>query len=100
MTKARSDLTKAKRPIGEEPTSDIPFVLGLSMLAFGMLALLAVLVLAGDRGLGGVLPLFALPLVLLAGSAVILGCWALAEAQVAAARAAAFRQASRGRRRP
>lgn len=69
-----------------EPTSDSAFLLVISTLGFGMLALLAVLVLAGDWGLVGVLPLFVFPLVLLVGSAGILLHWVLAEAKEAAAR--------------
>ena len=69
-----------------EPTSDRAFLLVISTLGFGMLALLAVLVLAGDWGLVGVLPLFVFPLVLLVGSAGILLRWVLAEAKEAAAR--------------
>jgi hypothetical protein len=82
----RSDNPDARSSIRVEPASDRAFLLVISTLGFGMLALLAVLVLAGDRGLVGVLPLFVLPLVLLVGSAGILLRWVLAEAKQAAAR--------------
>ena len=82
----RSDNPDARSSLGVEPTSDSAFLLVISTLGFGMLALLAVLVLAGDWGFVGVLPLFVLPLVLLVGSAGILLRWVLAEAKQAAAR--------------
>jgi hypothetical protein len=82
----RSDNPDARSSLCVEPTSDRAFLLVISTLGFGMLALLAVLVLAGDWGLVGVLPLFVLPLVLLVGSASILVRWVLAEAKQAAAR--------------
>jgi hypothetical protein len=82
----RSDNRDTRSSLRVEPTSDSAFLLVISTLGFGMLALLAVLVLAGDWGLVGVLPLFVFPLVLLVGSAGILVRWVLAEAKEAAAR--------------
>jgi hypothetical protein len=82
----RSDNRDTRSSLRVEPTSDSAFLLVISTLGFGMLTLLAVLVLAGDWGLVGVLPLFVFPLVLLVGSAGILLRWVLAEAKEAAAR--------------
>ena len=93
--KARSDTQNARHADNEEPTSDTPFLLALSTLAVGMLALLAVLVLAGDRGLGGVLPLLAVPLLLILASGVILWYWGAAEAAAGEARDVAERARTR-----
>lgn len=92
---ARSDTQNARQADNEEPTSDTPFLLALSTLAVGMLALLAVLVLAGDRGLGGVLPLLAVPLLLILASGVILWYWGAAEAAAGEARDVAERAPTR-----
>jgi hypothetical protein len=88
MTKTRSDGPSARRALDEEPTSDTGFLVGISTFGLGMLALLAVLAIAGELGLGGVLPFFVVPLVFLVGSALFLWRWAAAEAQAAALREA------------
>jgi hypothetical protein len=67
----------------------MPFLLGLTTLSVGMLSLLVLLVLAGDRGLGGVLPLLAIPLLLILASGFILWNWGAAEAARGDAREAA-----------
>jgi hypothetical protein len=88
MTKTGSDGPSARRAFDEEPTSDTGFLVGISTFGLGMLALLSVLAIAGELGLGGVLPSFVVPLVLLVGSALVLWRWAAAEAQAAALREA------------
>jgi hypothetical protein len=62
------------------------FLLMLSGLAVGILALFAVLALAGVEKWTHVLPFVALPLALFFASALLLWHWATAEAQAAAAR--------------
>jgi hypothetical protein len=89
MTKTRFDgANLGRHTLDEEPTSDTGFLLGISTFGLGMLALLAVLAVAGELGLGGVLPFFVVPSVLLVGSALVLWRWAAAEAQAAALREA------------
>src|SRR5688572_22898753 len=87
MTKTRSN-PSASRPADKEPTSDNGLLVGFTTFGFGMLALLAVLAIAGELGLGGVLPFFVFPLVLLVGSFLILWRWGTAEAEAAALREA------------
>jgi hypothetical protein len=89
MTKTRfNGANPGRHTLDEEPTSDTGFLLGISTFGLGMLALLAVLAVAGELGLGGVLPFFVVPSVLLVGSALVLWRWAAAEAQAAALREA------------
>jgi uncharacterized membrane protein len=84
MARTRFD----RGPRAEEPTSDGLFLLVFSGLAVGMLALFAVLALAGVEKWTHVLPFVALPLALFFVSALLLWHWATSEARAAAAREA------------
>jgi hypothetical protein len=93
MTQTRSEHHPgSSRTRDEEPTSDKGFLVGFSTFAFGMLALFAVLAIAGELGLGGVLPFFVVPLALFVESFLIFWRWGTAEAETAALREARSRR--------
>ena len=90
--------SRDRRGLGEqEHTSDNAFALAASTLAFAMLTLFAVLVLADVVGLTHILPFVALPPALLIASAFFLWRWATGEAEASAAQEIVHRQREKGR---
>jgi hypothetical protein len=94
MTKTRFVNSDARRQVRNAPNTETALFLAILAIGLALLSLFAVVAFAAFVELDQILPLFALPLVLLVVSALFLRRWAAGEA---AAKAVLGHRSSKGR---